>query len=346
MGGTDDPGNIILVTPGEHANEHRILYEKYGKIEDYLAWKGLSGLIGKEEIIMTLMQENGKKVGKNAVDKKLGIFNPEVQKSEKYKEGMKEGGKITGRKMADSGHCKNVAPLGGGKNIGKKYWYNSRTGKGTCSFNKPGDDWIEGRNMDTINVKYLRENADNVKGSFWIKNENTGETRMVKKDEDVPDGFEKGRTFKTENIIDLNNTPNFFEIDGISQVEINYSFIIFNPSNLRWELIPKKNSGRIIKVSHSDYYGLIWLRDIIIEKYSLKAKKSQFNFNTEEDLGECILKLKEWREHIKIEKILKTKKLKKWKREEYKKKMEFLNVRYSFIESIRNKIIPTLYVPK
>ena len=55
--------------------------------------------------------------------------------------------------------------------------------------------------------------------------------------------------------------------------------IIFNTSSLRWELIPKKNSKRIIKVSHTDYYGLVWLRDIVIEKYSLPHKKSIFNFN-------------------------------------------------------------------
>lgn len=34
-GGTDDPGNVVLLTVQEHAEAHRELYEKNGKIEDY-----------------------------------------------------------------------------------------------------------------------------------------------------------------------------------------------------------------------------------------------------------------------------------------------------------------------
>lgn len=343
-GGTDDSGNIIYLSIQDHAEAHRELYEKNGKIEDYLAWRGLSGMIGKEEIIKILMEENGKKLGKRMLIEKKGIFRDGIKKEEKYKDGISRGGKATGKKMAESGHCKRVAPLGGGKNLGKKYWYNPVLKKETASFDKPGDDWIEGRNMDTINVQFLRENADNTKGSFWIKNKRTGDTRMVKEEKDIPEGFEKGRTFKTENIIDLSNTSESFPIEGIPHIKSDFSFIIFNPSNMRWELIPKKNSKRVIKVSHSDYYGLVWLRDIIIEKHLIKAKKSQFNFTTEKNLDECILKLKEWREYIKIEKILKNKKLKKWRREEYEKKLLFLDISYSFIESIRNEIIPSFQI--
>ena len=60
-GGSDDPSNIVYLSVKEHAEAHRDLYEKNGKIEDYLAWKGLSGIIGKEGIIEKLLKENGKK---------------------------------------------------------------------------------------------------------------------------------------------------------------------------------------------------------------------------------------------------------------------------------------------
>jgi len=73
-GGTDDPQNIKNLTPLEHAEAHKKLYEEYGKIEDYLAWKGLEGFLGKEEIIYQLMVENGKKLGKRMMDEKKGFL--------------------------------------------------------------------------------------------------------------------------------------------------------------------------------------------------------------------------------------------------------------------------------
>lgn len=72
MGGTDDPDNIIKLTVEEHALAHKKLYEQYGKIEDKLAWQGLAGIVGKEEIIYTLMSvnntgENNPMFGKSAI---------------------------------------------------------------------------------------------------------------------------------------------------------------------------------------------------------------------------------------------------------------------------------------
>lgn len=61
MGGTDDPSNLIELTVEEHAEAHRILFEQYGHKEDELAWKGLSGIIGKEELLHELFVLAGKK---------------------------------------------------------------------------------------------------------------------------------------------------------------------------------------------------------------------------------------------------------------------------------------------
>lgn len=49
MGGSDDPSNIKVVTVEQHANEHKLLWEKYGKKEDFIAWQALSGNINSEE---------------------------------------------------------------------------------------------------------------------------------------------------------------------------------------------------------------------------------------------------------------------------------------------------------
>ena len=56
-GGTDDPENIVRLTTAEHAEAHRLLYEEHGRFQDKLAWQGLSGRIGKEEIIKELQSQ-------------------------------------------------------------------------------------------------------------------------------------------------------------------------------------------------------------------------------------------------------------------------------------------------
>ena len=58
MGGTYSKENVILLTVEQHAEAHKVLWETNGLIEDYLAWKGLAGLIGKDEILR-LIPHNG-----------------------------------------------------------------------------------------------------------------------------------------------------------------------------------------------------------------------------------------------------------------------------------------------
>jgi hypothetical protein len=62
-GGTDDPSNIVELTIEEHAEAHRILYEAYGRREDYLAWKGLAGLIGKDDLVRHKCSLNSSRPG-------------------------------------------------------------------------------------------------------------------------------------------------------------------------------------------------------------------------------------------------------------------------------------------
>ena len=50
-GGTDDPSNLILLTIEEHAEAHRILYEKHGRWQDKVAWLTLSKQISCAEAI-------------------------------------------------------------------------------------------------------------------------------------------------------------------------------------------------------------------------------------------------------------------------------------------------------
>lgn len=50
MGGSDNPSNLIELTPEEHAEAHRKLYEEHGNWQDYLAWQGLSKRMLSEDV--------------------------------------------------------------------------------------------------------------------------------------------------------------------------------------------------------------------------------------------------------------------------------------------------------
>lgn len=59
-GGTNDSSNLVELTVEEHAEAHRLLYEQYGKEEDLIAWRGLSGMITNEEAIYASQVLGGK----------------------------------------------------------------------------------------------------------------------------------------------------------------------------------------------------------------------------------------------------------------------------------------------
>lgn len=61
MGGSDDPSNLIELTPEEHAEAHRALYEEHGLWQDFVAWQGLAKLAEKKDYIKLMLQEAGKK---------------------------------------------------------------------------------------------------------------------------------------------------------------------------------------------------------------------------------------------------------------------------------------------
>ena len=67
MGGSDDPSNLVELTIEEHAEAHRKLFLEHGYWEDEIAWKGLAGIIGKEQIVSDIISKNNSEVQRNLV---------------------------------------------------------------------------------------------------------------------------------------------------------------------------------------------------------------------------------------------------------------------------------------
>lgn len=124
LGGTDDPENLIELTVEEHAEAHRILYEKHGRWEDKLAWQGLAGLISKQDLVKQMLSEAGKK------GSAIGNLNKSV------KRGPKPG---------------QFTPVG---TIGQKWYHNPLDPKQkTCLFDgyPIPEGWVRGQGKKAKN---------------------------------------------------------------------------------------------------------------------------------------------------------------------------------------------------
>jgi hypothetical protein len=91
MGGTYVPENVVLLSIPQHAEAHHQLFLEYGHTEDEIAWLGLSGMIGREEIISRLLSMAG--------SKSSGTTGCKLPQSEEHK--RKIGSAIKGKKRPD-----------------------------------------------------------------------------------------------------------------------------------------------------------------------------------------------------------------------------------------------------
>ena len=157
MGGGDSDGNYAYRTIEEHAEDHRKLYEKYGKREDYLAWKGLSGRIGKEEIIRERCAIGGTNGANTCKELKKGACyapDPKYKKEWATKAGLvsTNKGSVWWSNGTDYKFCveqpegfeRSTAPNNVGKSTGNTYWWNNGTSHKRSS-ESPGEGWLKGR---------------------------------------------------------------------------------------------------------------------------------------------------------------------------------------------------------
>lgn len=90
----DSPDNLVELTVEEHAEAHRMLFDKYGRWQDRIAWLGLAGLIGKEELIRQVISNTFKGVEKTEDHKnKISSALKGKQKSEKHLKSLSESKK-------------------------------------------------------------------------------------------------------------------------------------------------------------------------------------------------------------------------------------------------------------
>jgi hypothetical protein len=171
MGGTDEKSNLVELTIEEHAEAHRKLYEEHGLWQDYLAWKGLAGLITSDECKFISMIEGGKRGsaiangGFNYTDgKEIKKFMPwevpegweRIKVNPVRKIGVGSGTKgrkwyhnpETNEKIAllqDEDIPTGWVPGQGKKKKSKCFWYNNGKTEGQFELDNGPEGWKRGR---------------------------------------------------------------------------------------------------------------------------------------------------------------------------------------------------------
>ena len=83
-GGEYKEGNVVVLSPTQHAMWHFAEWQRKGNWEDKLAWRALSGSVGKEDIIQTLLSESGRRGSRRVLelyfDEIIARLNSNVQK--------------------------------------------------------------------------------------------------------------------------------------------------------------------------------------------------------------------------------------------------------------------------
>ena len=150
MGGTDEPENLVTVTVTQHAMFHFCNFQLWGNMEDSIAWRGLAGIIGREQIAYEKIL--------------LGVEaarTPEVieRKKEKFKEiGHQQGEKNSqhGKMWITDGTEEGSYRIGKDEPIPEGYHKGRvccNTFDGTYTIVKPNGDIFEVYDLDEYCIK-------------------------------------------------------------------------------------------------------------------------------------------------------------------------------------------------
>lgn len=157
MGGTDEKSNLVKVTVTQHAMFHYCNWKLWGNKEDWLAWKGLTGEIGKESIVAELRLRGSKKGIEVMLERNrfLRETSPEYKEREKV-------------------HCLRIQKMA------------VEAAKTESSRNKRFETFQR--------IGHQQKESNSQYGTMWVTN---GErNRKIKKTEPLPEGYYPGRKLK------------------------------------------------------------------------------------------------------------------------------------------------------
>ena len=152
MNGTNDASNLIELTVEEHAEAHRVLFEKYGKKEDELAWKALAGIIDKQECVHALQKEGGKRSAKKMYEQNKHNFQLKNASNYDHVRKLRSermiGNTLGSKRVITQDLREKLASKSkGNMNVRDTIWWNNGKIR-KRSKTSPGKEWKKGFSID------------------------------------------------------------------------------------------------------------------------------------------------------------------------------------------------------
>lgn len=175
-GGVDDPSNLIELTIEEHARAHYILWNQYGRWQDKLAWKSLSKMIGKEEIIFTAQSEGSKELWKDQKHReKISNFTKSQWEDHSYR----------------THHIEKMKQLWQTPEWKEKATDRNRYFQPMAVEASLSDESRQKKKETFKKIGHQQGVKNSMYGTMWITN--GSHSYRIKKDSPIPEGYKKGR---------------------------------------------------------------------------------------------------------------------------------------------------------
>jgi hypothetical protein len=221
MGGTSDPDNLVELTRKEHATAHLLLWLQHHREEDWLAWRGLEALIGKDQIFL----EASSIGGKNSVKNGSGVHG--LSFDERSANGTKGGNRTVELGVGIHGLTKEehskYSKQGAAKTVAEGLGIHGATPEEKSEWGRQGHAAIYEKNKEAVDA-LLKECSDvmhecpkckqmfntpnidrHIKtckvdpSHYWATNGE--EDILVELDKPLPDGFRRGKKGLTGHMI-------------------------------------------------------------------------------------------------------------------------------------------------
>lgn len=166
-GGSDEPENLVELTVTQHAMYHFCNYQLWGNVEDYVAWRGLSGQIEMAEFLIEKQRIFGKQGS--------AILREKLKNDLEFKEKATKNWSESWNKNREKNIEKNRSNLIKAVEVARSPEANKKR-------------------IETLKaINHQQGSTNSQYGTMWIHNMNLKQNKKISNTDPIPEGWVSGR---------------------------------------------------------------------------------------------------------------------------------------------------------